>query len=176
MNHLNHRILRLNAAAFIVALGVLFGSSHAGAWSQSARSDTPDKSTPASQVATPPVLSGRLVFRRADKTLVPIADAVVLFGMGDASCLEPHQVRKEVKFHSDGMFSFVVDESRGFARWVDLRPDGTAGEPYCTEDVFYGCYRFKAKGCEDLIVRYDPKQALGHLFVMTCPGRLGSGP
>src|SRR2546426_7891251 len=38
---------------------------------------------------------GRLVFRREDKTLVPIADAIVLMGMGDVSCLEPYQSRSE---------------------------------------------------------------------------------
>lgn len=164
MKQLDHRTLVLRAVASFVALMALFGSS---ASSQARRSES--GSSP--EAASSPQIVGRLVFRREDKTLVPIADAIVLMGMGDVSCLEPYQSPKEVKFRPDGGFSFAVDESHSFSRWADIQPDGTTGDPYCTEDVSYGCYRFKAKGCEDLIIRFDPKKVPEQLLVMKCVGR-----
>ena len=164
-------MLVLDALASLATLVVLFGSLHAGTPSQSTGSSTTDNPDSAAEVPSQPALAGRLVFRRVDKTLVPITDAVVLMGVGDLSCLEPYQSRMEVRFRSDGSFSFAVDESRSFTHRVNLGPDGTAGEPYRTEDVSYGCYRFKAKRCEDMVIRYDPRKTPEHLLVMTCPGR-----
>jgi len=124
--------------------------------------------------STEPRFAGRLAFRSNDGKLVSIVDATVLVGFDDYQpCAESVQMVKRVKFEVDGSFSFQVDTQVSYARQSDVQSDGSTSEPICGESKTYGCYRFKAKGCEDLIVRYLPESMPDKLQVMSCKGRLG---
>jgi len=118
-----------------------------------------------------PPLSSRLGHRGADGRFMPIPDATVLVGFGDVGCKEPFQKQETVTFGEDGSFHIPIIVQYTSARMGDFRADGSVSERYCIEDKSYGCYRFKAAGCNDLVLRYDPKKEVPDLLEMRCPHR-----
>jgi hypothetical protein len=131
--------------------------------------------TPAGDSTVPEQrLAARLGYRGPDGHFIPISDAIVLVGFSDVGCKEPFQSPTKVSFEEDGGFSIPIVLQYSTARVRDFKPDGSASEPYCIEGQSYGCYRFKARGCDDLVLRYDPQQRVPELLEMRCRSRARS--
>lgn len=126
------------------------------------------------QSAVTPEFESQVGYRNDDDTFVPLVPDEVLAGWGDQACQLAHQERVEVEVAPDGTFRVQAgDKQVGMARERILHPSGTAEPAACVEIRSWPCYRFRAKGCEDLTVRMGPSPPPSRLE-LECPGRSGT--
>ena len=118
----------------------------------------------------------RLGYRNDDGEFVPLVPDEALAGWGDQACQLAHQDRVDVSVAPDGTFRVPAgEETIGMARERPFNRSGTTAPPRCVEIWSWPCYRFRARGCEDLTVRMGPSPPPS-LLELECPGRSEHAP
>ena len=134
------------------------------------------QSSPATTDSTAYRFEGRLVYRTADGSLLPLVPDLVLVGWGEGRCQFTIQSPENLQVDADGTFRLLLEQSSSGIERVSVRnPDGSWQPPTCVEAVTWPCYRFRANGCEDRILQFGPKPP-DAVVEVSCPGRSGAIP
>jgi hypothetical protein len=134
---------------------------------------------PAASTAEPSSYNfdGRLEYRAGDGTLVPLLPDAIFVGWGDDGCQITRQSSERLAFYPDGSFRVSVSTKEFFISYPmgGSPPEGSVNKAARREPVLWPCYRFRADGCDDAIVKFGPTPP-GASIELSCPGRRSGGP